>query len=173
MIYDTTDFSLENVEAKVTATLNKVPCGVIRSFDVTLGTFVKVCGATTSSTLSLIYPFFPSINATDSDANWWAGIIVTNGSAVDGTATLVFSDKDGAQAKMTTPVIKAGGQYILGITPSILSGLTAVKGTFDGNKKYSVQAYATFTNATGFAIVGAPPAVSGGGPYKPYTSREF
>lgn len=173
MVYDTTDFSLENVEAKVTVTLNKVPCGVIRTFDVTLGSFVKVCGATTSSTLSLIYPFFPSINATDNDANWWAGIIVTNGSAVDGTATLVFSDKDGAQAKMTTPVIKAGGQYILGITPSILAGLTPVTGTFDGNKKYSVQAYATFTKATGFAIVGAPPAVSGGGPYKPYTSREF
>lgn len=173
MIYDKTDFNMENVEAKVAVTLNKVPCGTLKTFDVTLGTFVKVCGASTSSTLSLIYPFFPSINATDSDANWWAGIIVTNGSTADGTATLVFSDKDGAQAKMTTPVIKAGGQYILGITPSVLAGLTPVTGTFDGNKKYSVQAYATFANATGFAIVGAPPAVSGGGPYKPYTSREF
>lgn len=175
MIYDTKDFNMGDgtVEAKVAVTLNKVPCGTLQTFDVTLGTFVKVCGATTSSSLALIYPFFPSINATDSDANWWAGIIVTNGGTADGTATLVFSDKDGNQAKMTTPVIKAGGQYILGITPSILSGLTAVKGTFDGNKKYSVQAYATFANATGFAIVGAPPAVSGGGPYKPYTSREF
>lgn len=163
MVYDSTEYTLDKVEAKIEFTLYKKPCGIAGVFPVTLGTFVKSC-TEVGSTLGLFFPYFPAMGEA-----WWSGLVITNGSETAGDATCVLYDEAGNSASFKTGSIPAGGQKIVLLDDTIT--LTPVKGTFDKTKKFSIKASTEFTNAAGLVVFGN--GLDGQGVYKPYLGNEF
>lgn len=72
----------------IRVTLNRLPCGTIGPFDITIGTFG--CDAIAVANW-LLYPYFTNFDSTA----WWNGIVVDNLGAIAGTATLYLFEKDG------------------------------------------------------------------------------
>lgn len=108
----------------IRVTLNRLPCGMIGPFDITIGTFG--CDAIAVAN-TLLYPYFTNFDSTV----WWNGIAIDNLGAIAGTATLYLFEKDGdigqavvavdpqsqyvdLLANITWTVAVAGGSGVIG-----------------------------------------------------------
>lgn len=152
MVYDSSVIA-NGTEAKVKLTLSKYPCGDMFEGTATLGTFVTTCTTASTSTSTLLFPFFPPMDPSAAPG-WWGGYIIMNGSSAAGTAALTYTDAAGATATYTTPSVAAGAQF--NGTTVTYSMLTAGTGTFSQTENYSVKAACAFGSAAGFAFVSSP-----------------
>lgn len=163
MIFDSAVVAVGS-EAKVKATLSKYPCGDLFEGTVTLGTFVTTCTGASTSSSTLMFPFFPPMDPAAAPG-WWGGYIIVNGSTAAGTVALTYTDAAGATKTYTTPSVAAGAQFN-GSTVTY-SMLGAGTGTFDKTKNYSIKAACGFGSAAGFAFVSSPEAAAS---YTAYTN---
>ena len=118
----------------IRVTLNRLPCGMIGPFDITIGTFG--CDAIAVAN-TLLYPYFTNFDSTA----WWNGIAIDNLGAIAGTATLYLFEKDGdigqavvavdpqsqyvdLLANITWTVAVAGGSGVIGDVTGYIWGCT-------------------------------------------------
>ncbi|MFH0731111.1 MAG: hypothetical protein V2B19_32805 [Pseudomonadota bacterium] len=151
MYYDTSIIG-NGIEAKVTITFSKYPCGVIFTGTVTVGTFVETCSVSGATTL--LFPFQPAFDG--SMPGWWSGFTIVNAGTIAGTAVLTFTELDGDKATFTTPIIAANGGMWVGDVTALLTGVTPATtnaGTF-GDSNVAITAVCSFSLGGGFAFIG-------------------
>ena len=130
--------------------LTKLPCTIIASCTVDIGTFVAACGAAPTGAYTFTLPYFPAIN----DAVWWSGGAFSNCLSADAGCTLTFNEKDGDIG--TYDVTIAGGALWNTLWTSILSSITADAGNAGslGDSAFFICISCTGGNAKALGMYG-------------------
>jgi hypothetical protein len=101
-------YDLSIVSAGTTASMRvelvKLPCTVIFSEDVDLGTFVTACGAAPAGAMMLTLPYFPNPGGI-----YWQGVAIINNSAAAGTFDFMVYEEDGDIGLIDDVAISAQG----------------------------------------------------------------
>jgi len=134
----------------VRVTLQTFPCGTIHSEEITLGVFG--CDETPAGggNNTMVYPYFTQLDS--AIGGWWNGIVVTNLSSTDGTATFNLYESDGDQATLQQAV--GGNTTFVTLLEPTLDAMTMVEspdGTLGNSPCYIVVC--TDFRADGFAMI--------------------
>jgi hypothetical protein len=151
MYYDSSIVG-NGVEAKVTVSMSKYPCGDFFSGTRTVGTFVTTCPVGAGGT-TLMYPFLPALDG--SVPGWWGGFTVNNASATAGKVDLVFWEMDGDKATYSVASLASGGMWTM-TSAELLAAVTpdpANVGTF-GDSNVMITVTCAFNQGGGFAFTG-------------------
>ena len=149
-VYDSSVLT-NGTAANITITLTKAPCSTPLSEVVCVGTFVDACSTGTSTSTTLLFPYFPAM---DGSTGWFDGIVIINQSTADGTATLTFYEADVSTGVLnetgTLAVsVPAQGMYIKSLADIVASITTT--GTM-GDDPLWIAGSCNFL-ADGFAIM--------------------
>jgi len=87
---------------------NKTACGGEANTSTETYTFDVGTFGECDQNFSAVFPYF---TLDTDDGTWWSGMVITNLSSVDGTATLYFYEADGDWAHIAVPV-KANNMYV-------------------------------------------------------------
>lgn len=132
----------------VTITIKKAPCGVVFEDTITVATYGCPTIPPAEQTSCLTFPYFTPVN----DADWWAGLVITNLADNDGTATIKIYEQDGDQGEATVTV-GALSQYV-GLLTSLSFTQTAGTGTIGDSRSFIVVCFTGSNNIDGFAMMG-------------------
>ncbi len=145
--YDLDEIAVNDV-VSVKITIKKAPCGTVFEDTIVIGTYGCRVTSPAEQTACLTFPYFTPKN----DAEWWAGIVITNLGDNDGTAKIKIYELDGDQGEAEVSV-GALSQYV-GLLSNLTFTPTAGTGTIGDSRSFIVVCFTGSSTIDGFAMMG-------------------
>jgi len=133
---------------KVRITIMKAPCGTVYQGTIVIGTYGCLTAPPAATISCMTFPYFTPVN----DAEWWAGIALTNLAATDATAKIKIYETDGDQGFVEVP-LNGLSQYTA-LLSSLTFTQTAGTGTIGDSRSFVIVCVTGSNNVDGFGMLG-------------------